>query len=209
MIAQETYNNITSICGNYSNPQPDCQPVMHEALSRIGNINVYNVYDTCGDDSTIKPFSSVIARSPNAALKSIKDPIVCVPFNYATIYLNDPNVRAAIHVDQVNLTSWSDCVALAYDESIFDILPLYPDLIKAYRVLIYSGDADSCVPYYGSGEWTRGLGLPVTKPWHSFRVTNGGSTHVGGYVTSYANGFQFVTVKHAGHMVRPSQLYTR
>ena len=34
-----------------------------------------------------------------------------------------------------------------------------------YRVLIYSGDTDGCVPYVGSEGWTSGLGLTVTNDW--------------------------------------------
>ena len=30
---------------------------------------------------------------------------------------------------------------------------LYPSLIGKIRILIYNGDADSCVPYKGNAEW--------------------------------------------------------
>jgi len=174
----------------------------------VGNIDIYNVYDTCGDDtSNVRtPLSSVIGRAPNpAANKIAQDAVVCVPSAFGSTYLNDAGVRKAIHVDQVNLSSWTVCPGLNYNNNLVSLLPTYPALINKYRVLIYSGDADACVPYNGSEEWTRKLGVPVVNPWTGYQVTSGGSTHVAGYVTEYkggANGnFFYVTVKHAGHMV--------
>lgn len=70
-------------------------------------------------------------------------------------------------------------------------ITLYPDLIKKIRVLIYNGDADSCVPCVGSGEWVSG-GWPSSdtrarrrrgtrvKPYAS-----AGKNIVSGYATSY------------------------
>lgn len=43
--------------------------------------------------------------------------------------------------------------------------PLYKTLAQKYRVLIFSGDADACVPFTGSAEWTAGLGFPVDRDW--------------------------------------------
>ncbi len=37
-----------------------------------------------------------------------------------------------------------------YKSTATSLLPLYAELIAKYRVLIYSGDADGCVPYWGS-----------------------------------------------------------
>jgi len=91
-------------------------------------------------------------------------------------------------------------------------ITLYPDLIKKIRVLIYNGDADSCVPCVGSGEWVSG-GWPSSdtrarrrrgtrvKPYAS-----AGKNIVSGYATSYnvANAnldaaLAFVTIKLSGH----------
>ena len=34
-----------------------------------------------------------------------------------------------------------------------------------FGLILHSGDVDGCVPYYGSEEWTRELGLTVKSPW--------------------------------------------
>ena len=43
--------------------------------------------------------------------------------------------------------------------------PLYKTLATKYRVLIFSGDADACVPFTGSAEWTSELGFPTARDW--------------------------------------------
>jgi len=50
-------------------------------------------------------------------------------------------------------------------------------------MVIYSGDADLCVPYTYSSWWTEGLGYPVESDWHSWTSTSlhGGGLTVGGY----------------------------
>jgi hypothetical protein len=57
-----------------------------------------------------------------------------------------------------------------YDASGPASVTLYPTLIKSMRVLIYNGDADSCVPYVGNQEWTSGMVdkgvVSEVKPWH-------------------------------------------
>jgi hypothetical protein len=57
-----------------------------------------------------------------------------------------------------------------------DLRPLYATLAKRYDVLLYSGDADSCVPFVGTEEWVHGLGFPVKehwRPWLSLANTTG------------------------------------
>lgn len=67
-----------------------------------------------------------------------------------------------------------------------------------YRTLIYNGDVDACVPFNDNEEWTRSLGLPLKEGWRAWMVNK----QVAGYVTVYdLNGFTFLTVKGAGHMV--------
>jgi len=87
---------------------------------------------------------------------------------------------------------------LQYTSNWGSLLPNYKnDIIPQIRVLIFNGDVDACVPYNGNEWWTSTLGIPETASWTSWSV-NG---QVAGYITKYQMGFQFVTVKGAGHMV--------
>lgn len=78
---------------------------------------------------------------------------------------------------------------------------LYPEpyltLIDNYRVLIYNGDHDACVPINDNEAWTSSLGLVAEQPWHPWLVNK----QVAGYVTKYNKNFAFASIKGAGHMV--------
>ena len=91
-----------------------------------------------------------------------------------------------------------------------DLRPLYATLARKYRMLIFSGDADVCVPYTGSAEWTYGLGFQVTKDWRPWSAplssSVGGAAIEGrvGYVIGFggdSKSFAFATVNNAGHEV--------
>jgi len=101
---------------------------------------------------------------------------------------------------RTHLCTWNDCSGIDYNTNLVTLVPLYPTLIANFRVWIYSGDADACVPWTGSEEWTRNLypGVAPQKPWHPWNYGNG---ITGGFAVNYNANFSFVTVKHAGHLV--------
>eukprot|EP00662_Eupelagonemidae_sp_cell21_P044739 gene44739-42955_t len=81
-----------------------------------------------------------------------------------------------------------------------DLRPLYKKLAQKYRVMIYSGDTDGCVPTWGTEQWVRELGFPVSKGWRPWQSRAG---YVVDYDLSRSHGGQLrlVTVQGAGHMV--------
>jgi len=87
-----------------------------------------------------------------------------------------------------------------------NLLPLYDKLLRKYRMLIYSGDTDACVPTWGTVDWIDSLELPVEKEWRQWLspLTDdaGATAQRAGYVKNYAvNNFTFATVQGAGHLV--------
>jgi carboxypeptidase C (cathepsin A) len=87
-----------------------------------------------------------------------------------------------------------------------NLLPLYDTLLRKYRMLIYSGDTDACVPTWGTVDWIDSLNLPVKKEWRQWTAPLTSSPDAkrqrAGYVKDYAvNNFTFATVQGAGHMV--------
>jgi hypothetical protein len=92
-----------------------------------------------------------------------------------------------------------------------DLRSLYKTLAQKYRLLIYSGDSDGCVPHVGTEEWTADLGFEVADEWRpwvcdasesGFNAT--ATAKAVGYVVQFGGGskdFRFATVMGSGHEV--------
>jgi len=201
MISQPAYQAISAACGDWINPPNSCFNLADDAINQVGNIDIYNVYDVCGNDNLQAVTESTALRAPNSQISKLKDPLVCVPTALSTAYMNDATVRAALHVSNSKLSSWGECYNIRYNTNIVSLLPIYPKLIANMNVLIYSGDADACVPWNGSYNWTRNLGITETLTWQPWMVNSGGNSWTGGFVTQWGKNFSYITIKHAGHMV--------
>jgi len=211
MISEPHWAALIAACGNLSNPNPTqaCDDAINVAGNDGGDYNIYDVYDTCPSPVLNK----INRRAPSAWLSYLEQhkrklpqarhtpqvPDKCVGSNFGESWLDNPTVQAALHVTAANVNDWSVCAGIGYSKTAATVLNLYPNLIKNYKVLVYSGDVDACVPYNGSEDWVRNLGYPVSDAWRPWLVND----QVAGYVTSYtaAHPFQFITVKGAGHMV--------
>ena len=81
-----------------------------------------------------------------------------------------------------------------------DLMPFYRRAIKqGLRVLQYNGDADPGINVFVSENWTSALGFDELQPWRPW--TTDGKRRMGGYVTRYVGGFDFLTIRGSGHMV--------
>jgi len=125
----------------------------------------------------------------------------CGQFDYIPVYFARSDVRAALHLPDDAVTG----SAFSYQSTGPASVTLYPALIKQIEVLIYNGDADSCVPYIGNEEWTvsmedKGV-VQETAPWHPW-FQSPGSASPAGYATTYKadnTTFQFITLRLSGH----------
>ena len=101
----------------------------------------------------------------------------------------------------------SDGMGAQYTYGSKDQRPWYKDVIarNKLRILIYSGDTDTCVNTLWSQWWTSELGIPEQESWRGWTMDN--ETAMAGYVTRYANDFDFLTVRGAGHMVPQMQVH--
>ncbi|KAL0322294.1 UNVERIFIED_CONTAM: Serine carboxypeptidase-like 20 [Sesamum calycinum] len=115
----------------------------------------------------------------------------------ATIWLNNDAVRKAIHASPES-GNWSLCVDLRYTHDAGSMLSYHKNLTSSgYRVLIYSGDHDMCVPFTGTQAWTQSLGYKIVDEWRPWKSNR----QVAGFIQEYANDFTFLTIKGAGHTV--------
>lgn len=130
-------------------------------------------------------------------------------------YLNRPEVKKALHVDeQKSLLPWYDCSNIV-DYSIDDIqaptVELYRELVSQalnnqhqLNILVLSGDDDSVCATAGTQNWIWDLGVNATTDlsWQPWKVEE----QTAGYVTAFDLGssqanLTFVTVHGAGHEV--------
>jgi serine carboxypeptidase-like clade 1 len=159
----------------------------------------------------------------------------CIDAGQAAVWLNLPQVRKALHVlNMTQLPQWVICTDLNYDSNIPALYPEpYLSLIQVftlnikvdcmpfcnlimiifvqcsqnYRVLIFNGDHDACVPINDNELWTSSLGFTPEQTWRPWLVDE---VQVAGYVVKYNANFSFASVKGAGHMVpqyRPQEAF--
>ena len=133
-------------------------------------------------------------------------------------WMNSEVVRKAIHVRPQSFykAPWP-YHGMQYNTYTHSSLDIYPEILSKYRIVIYNGDVDACVPYNGNEDWTVAMAdkLGMTEiegeGWRPWTVDNVPA----GYVTIYDNptgpaNFTFITVKDAGHMVpqyQPQRAY--
>uniref|UniRef100_A0A0E0P7B8 Serine carboxypeptidase 1 n=1 Tax=Oryza rufipogon TaxID=4529 RepID=A0A0E0P7B8_ORYRU len=125
----------------------------------------------------------------------------CTSDELANAWLDDEDVRAAIHAEPKSLIgSWELYTArIEYYHDTGDSMVKYHKKFTAmgYRALIFSGDHDLCIPYVGTEAWVRSMGYRVIDHWRPWYF--GGQ--VAGYTQGYEHNLTFLTIKGAGHTV--------
>lgn len=120
-------------------------------------------------------------------------------------YFNLPNVKSSLHVaPNIDFALCSNNFTFNYNSDIADErTTIYPTLTQqaGYKVLVFNGEADLCVPYTDNEWWTRSMNYSMIKPWTAWTVQGEEGPYVGGYCIHYAHNFTFATVRGAGHMV--------
>ncbi|EGD79146.1 hypothetical protein PTSG_12946 [Salpingoeca rosetta] len=226
MYPQTLYPKIKDACGNFTKETQQCRAALSEMNRKIGNFDIYNVYDQCGSDQvTVSDIyrqlreareftttgSQAFAVHPQLqkGVAGALNDYACGAEKVMGMWLSKPDVQKALHVDHQGRQQYRRTAA--------DLRPLYKTLAQKYRILIYSGSVDACVPYWGSEEWTRELGFPekeAWRPWTSPSSDEPNQEIQAGYVTTYNAGqhnFTFLTVSGAGHLVpqhKPAQALT-
>jgi len=194
----------------YSRKCHDLIAQMHET---IGHINLYNIYGDCISDRPNNDSTTRMHKAPLGATQFYDrlgetGPDACIDSRFASEYLTQPAVVKAAHLHPINF-EWRTCgTARGWSySSNRPNLPrdTYPALIEHFRVVIYNGDWDACVPYTDNEAWTEGMGLPVADAWHpwTYPSPDDGSKQVGGYATRYKSktNFTFATVRGGRHEV--------
>lgn len=194
ILSVKMNEDIQKLCININSPP--CQHILGEAYAFMNGINLYGIYYDCAGQRPMLqgdfPFSVPVTGQ-----------VPCIDSSHANTFLNNPDVKKAIHVNET--ISWSICndrINGGYFRTPDSMVPIFQTLLKnKLRVLIYSGDTDFAVPYLDSQYWTSHAGLRVSKPWAQWHFTDGRGPQVAGMVTEYSEGLTFATIRGAGHMV--------
>jgi len=181
-----------------------------------GTYNVYDILvDVCNADrmmnyirypSWINQYKGIQSNEDVELLKNsnrkryVNNPEPCID-DYLTNFLNQAAVQNAIHAKS---TSWGECGGVNYNFSSNSMVPLYQLFTSKtdYKILVYSGDADTVVNFIGTEQWVLGLNLKVVSPWDAWTYSriDGNGVQLGGWTVVF-DGLTYTTIKGAGHMV--------
>lgn len=215
LISETTYDLIMKVC-DWPNESQQCQNALNNAANEVGNIDVYYLYNTCPNPASQlsrarAPFGSkgMLARVEKIQQEKNKG-LTLDPNCFGTgptleSWFNQADVKAAFHVaPNIDWALCSNNGTFNYNSDIADErTTIYPTLTQqaGYKVLVYNGEADLCVPYTDNEWWTRSMNYSVVKPWAAWMVQGEEGPYVGGYRIQYGHNFTFATVRGAGHMV--------
>ena len=93
-------------------------------------------------------------------------------------------------------------LAISYNKSLIPLI--YEEFGKNYeniRILVYSGDVDSCVPFIGTRKRIAELGFEPLDTYRKWVVEDDNKVEQLWFTQSYKPSLTFATVRGAGHMV--------
>eukprot|EP00656_Telonema_subtile_P037782 TRINITY_DN4213_c0_g8_i1.p1 TRINITY_DN4213_c0_g8~~TRINITY_DN4213_c0_g8_i1.p1 ORF type:complete len:455 (-),score=118.09 TRINITY_DN4213_c0_g8_i1:255-1619(-) len=165
--------------------------------------------ETCNAGLLI-PYTLTGMNPYDMRLKCAKPPL-CYDFSNVGTYLDSAAVRAALGVGS---RKWSDCnraVAVAFElggDWMKSYQQMIPDQLESgTRVLIYAGDQDYICNWLGNQAWVQTLPWSHQGEFNSTAPANwtapGAASPAGTLQAS--NGFSFLRVFDAGHMVPRDQ----
>lgn len=166
-----------------------CVAALNSMYTLFANNNLYDLYSEC-------------SGGPNGNSPCVADP----PLNQL---MNNDAFRSVIHAaPSSQIGSWYDCTpnlnyTSNYASMVTQVWPVIFSLNSNLRVMIYSGDADACVPFFGTRAWTQSIGGAVEEAWHPWQYTDPQNPQNGpqlaGYTVRYER-LRFTSLKGIGHM---------
>ena len=163
--------------------------------------------DTC-NVGLLMPYELTDMNPYDMRVKCAKPPL-CYDFSNVGKYLAKPDVQQALGVTG---HKWSDCnrgVAIGFELD-GDWMQAYeqmiPDQLAAgIRVLMYAGDQDFICNWLGNQAWTLALDWPHHDAFNAAPVTEWSVNGKSAGQKRSSNGFTFLRVYEAGHMVPRDQ----
>lgn len=197
--------SISNCDDQYNTPSRECTKAVYSALNDYlpySDIDPFDIYAPICHNSVDFDMGKYVSQwhplirglSYNFPTSANVTFYPCID-NYMTVYLNQPDVQQAIHA---NPTTWDMYGQIWYRNESALIMPLYQRFLAEtnWRILIFSGDVDSAVPYLGTQRWITCLQAPLVKDWQNWYF----ESQVAGAYTTY-QGISLLSIKGCGHMV--------
>ncbi len=163
--------------------------------------------DTC-NLGLLEPYTLTGMNPYDMRVKCEKPPL-CYDFSNVATYLAREDVRKALGVGD---RKWTDCnhaVALEFElagDWMHNYQTMIPDQLAAgIRVLIYAGDQDFICNWLGNQAWTQALEWPHQAEFNSTQPVDWEVAGNKAGTLQSSNGFSFLRVYDAGHMVPRDQ----
>ncbi|XP_024011871.1 serine carboxypeptidase-like 7 isoform X3 [Eutrema salsugineum] len=188
LISDELYESLKRRCRrNYINVDPrnaECLKLIKDFKKLTSGINVLHILLPRCEES-----------SPN-----------CYRYKYtlSSYWANDVSVRDTLQVEKGSKIKWVRCNRnIRYRKDIISSVPYHKNnSVNGYSSLIFSGDHDMVIPFFGTEAWIRSLNYSIIDDWRPWMINN----QVAGYTRTYANKMTFATIKGGGHTLDPKQM---
>ena len=193
-------------------PSPKCGELFTQFETKMGEINIYDVYRKCWHDDKLRFNGSLPGMTaqdytpwlfPELNKKGLRleqNGVPCVYAKGTTAFFNEDTVKRKLHANEDKVGTWELCTngkKIKYTSGIGSI-HLYQDLVDAgLRILHFTGNTDGAVPAIGTRTWVYNSGWPVTQEYQPYYVRN---KQVGGYAEIRGK-FTYATAQGVGHMV--------
>jgi serine carboxypeptidase-like clade 1 len=167
-----------------------CQEALDTLEAQVGGYYEYALYDECGARNGLMSSSF---------LSGAENDYPCGGGVVMEDYVALPQVKEALHVDNGTFFSVDNANNFDYTPTEKDISGFYKSQVGKLKMLVYNGDTDPAITSFAAQNWTSNLGLDVKEDWRPWTLD--GCKRVGGYVTRYKGGLDFLTIRGAGHLV--------
>jgi len=216
LVSRPMYQEYADSCRDPSKAIKNfekCELLTVRLMNAIGDLNPYALdFPVCVTGSKFSAQAlwqmnfqmKAMGMRPEAAGLKTTDSYEPCAENYAVTYLNQANVKSALHVKSD--ISWDECSrTIRYnmtDRERTSTAPIYNYLIDGkfgLNILVYSGDDDSVCGTIGTQAWIWDLGYEAApNAWSTYTVNQ----QTAGYLTQWKNTkLGFLTIHGAGHEV--------
>ncbi|KAF5737626.1 serine carboxypeptidase-like 45 [Tripterygium wilfordii] len=219
LISDDVYHRTLTVCNTSQYWRESLRGNISEACNATFNLSVQqrdvvNLYEVTGDNCLSSDTSQSQRDDLNLGRKTkiFGTYVDLCASDTVTKYLNREDVKKALHAKLVGFTSWALCSdeeVVRYDDRDAQIPMdgLLGSLVKSgHRTLVYSGDQDAVLPFFGTRTLVDGianaLNLNTTTPYRTWYE----GRQVAGWTQSYDDGLlTFATIRKGNHQAPYNQ----